>query len=360
MSRNTKSSWVVLPLTTIVAMVLTLLGSITAPASAVASDPIIPPTPSCTVTLVSGDPVTAPPAPTCYDPSGSDLDEFLVPLYYDGAGLEVLYVDTNQNRYWSDRPNSTMGASQVSVRSKQYIPSSGMYGITHSWFLGFNTAVTVPAGLNNYWVSVGQCITSAGITVREATAFITNEPGADGRYIGYVYPRAGTTGADALDTEPAFRVYDGSTRAIPLVTEKNNQRGLRPGKIWTVTFFLEDRSSVDGSGAGTRRVGAEVQVDVPSCGSGSGEPPETDPSAVKPQAKIIVLKRGPVYSKVKVVLGSRKATQPTRYRVIRDPRRGPTLRKTYLTKYKAVTYYKVKRGTVVNVRSKTVLAKRRV
>ncbi|MDQ5932121.1 MAG: hypothetical protein QG649_206 [Patescibacteria group bacterium] len=355
MSRNTKS-WVVLPLTTIVAMVLTLLGSITAPASAVAGDPIIPPTPSCTVTLVSGDPVLAPPAPTCYDPSGSDLDEFLVPLYYDVSGNQVIYRSASWSPYKWDQPNSSRGSSQVSVFAATYDSVMGGYVDKHSWTLSFNTASIAQPPANAYWVVVGKCDWTAGSPFRPVTAFFRNEVGVDGRYVGYLSLETGVT-----EPAEAMRVLDGATVGLPLVVDEY-QLGLPADndqvEIFEVAYWLEDRSTVPGSGVGTRRMGAKLQISVPACRY-DGNDPGTGTS-VKPQAKIIVLKRGPVYSKVKVVLGSRKATQPTRYQVIRDPRRGPTLRKTYLTKYKAVTYYKVKRGTLIKVRSKTVLAKRRV
>lgn len=345
------TSWVVAAITTLLITSLPVLGSVSA-ASAVPGDPIIPTSPSCVVQLVTGDPATAPPAPTCYDPSGSDLDEFLVPHYVDASGRRVLYVDQNMNMYWNDRPNSTKGASQVSVQSQHYDPSVGMYVNGHAWVLGFNTAVTAAAGSESYWVTVGGCL--GNDKIRQATAYFRNEP-SDGRYVGYVYPQATHDGGDALDTQPALRVYEGSTVGIPLVSSAYMGAGLVSGHIYTVKYWFEDRNSLQGSGAGTRRLGGQVTVEVPDCKIAT-----QDPVGVAPQAKIVVLKRGPAYSQVKVVLGSRTATVPTRYQVIRDPRWGLTVRKTYLSKYKVVRYYKVKRGTVIKVRFKTVLARRRV
>jgi hypothetical protein len=347
-------SAVVATITTLLITALPILGSVSA-ASAVPGDPIIPTSPSCVVQLVSGDPVTAPPAPTCYDPSGSDLDELLVPVYTDGYGWPVSYVDSGMGPLNNAGPNSTYGASQVSVQSKEYDPASGMYVVRHGWMLTFNTSVTAAPTPDSYWVTLGECKTAAGFTTRLATAFMRNEAGADSRYIGYVLPEAdGENGTSVFDTQPAYRVLDGATIGMPLVADSPYKLGLDPGMTYTVKYWLEDRNSLATSSGAGSRLGGQVSVYVPKCGGDVTPPADT----VKPSAKIIVLKRGPVFRTVKVVLGSRQATAPTSYKVIRDPRRGPTLRKTYVTKYKTVTYYKVRKGTVIKVRFNTTLLRR--
>lgn len=355
-----QSPWVV---ATITAFIMTLASLVSAPAThAAPGDPIIPTAPTCVVTLVSGDPATAPPAPTCYDPSGSDLDEFLVPLFYDSGGRQVIYQDAAWSPFKWDQPNSTKGASLVSVQTQRYDSSSGGYVGDHAWSLSFNTAVTGAPAANNYWVTVGECLGRLG--VRRVTAFFKNEVGqsADGRYIGYVYPSASAKGVSSLlDTQPIYRVYDGATVAMPLIYDEEMGAGVLSGYVYTVDFWLEDRSTLPNSGGGTRRLGASVTVDVPACSLGPSDPGD-DGSAtvVEPRAKIKVVKRGPVFSKVKVVLGSRKATVPTKYKVIRDPKHGRTLKKVYNTKFKVVKYHKVRKGTVVKVRFKTKVLKRRV
>ena len=351
MSLN-KQSWVVATITTFVMMLAALVS--TPAASAAPGDPIIPSSPTCIVTLTSGDPATAPPAPTCYDPSGSDLDELLVPVYYDASGYDVSYVNSNMGPYKTASPNSTNGASQVLVQTMRFDPSVGGYVKAHAWQLTFNTSVTATPSPNGYAVSVGSCVNS---NTRQVTASFRNEAGPDGRYIGYVFPQAYATGVTVLDTQPASRVYDGATVSIPLVYIAEDGNGIAGGYTYTVDFWLTDTSSVPGSGAGTRRLGGSVKVYVPSCKEGT-VPPST--STTKPQAKIVVLKRGPVFNKVRVVLGSRKATEPTAYKVIRDPRKGKTLRKTYDTKFKKVTYYKIRKGTVIKVRFQTKVLRRRI
>lgn len=351
MSRRFKP-WVVATLTALIATSLSMLGSVSS-ASAAPGEPIIPMTPSCVVELVTGDPATAPPAPTCYDPSGSDLDEFLVPVYVDSFGWGVSYVDPSMNPYAKDRPNSTRGASQVSVQAMWYDPSMGGYGYSgHAWRLTFNTSVTAAPSPNSYSVSVGGCV---GNNLRQVTASFRNEAGPDGRYVGHVYPQAYANGVNVLDTQPAQRVYDGSTVDIPLVYVAEDGNGILGGYTYTVDFYLTDTNSVAGSGSGTRRLGGSVKVNVPSCKPGST--PGTGDS-VKPRAKIVVLKRGKVFNVVKVMMGSREATQKTRYKVIRDPRKGRTLRKAYVTKHKVVTFYKVRKGTVVKVRYKSTSLRR--
>ncbi len=352
MPRNTQS-WVAAAITTLLIMAVPVLGSVPA-ASAAPGDPIIPTTPSCIIELVSGDPATVPPAPTCYDPSGSDLDELLVPVYTDGSGWDVSYVDSNMSPYKSSAPNSTNGASQVQVQSMRYDASLGGYVNGHAWRLSFNTSVTASPSQNGYSVSVGACV---GYNTRQVTANFHNAAGLDGRYVGHVFPRAYATGAGVLDTQPAYRVYDGASVAIPLVYVAEDGNGIIGGYTYTVDFWLTDTNSLPNSGAGTRRLGGSVKVDVPACNTGS-TPPSTGSSS--PQAKIVVLKRGPIFNVVKVVLGSRKATEPTKYKVIRNPRKGPTLRKTYDTKHKVVKYYKVRKGTVIKVRFKTKVLRRTI
>lgn len=345
MSQITKA-WVVATLTSFV-MVLSTLGGISA-ASAAPGDPIIPSAPSCVIELVSGDPATAPPAPTCYDPSGSDLDELLAPLYYDGNGKQVVYHNSESwSPYKWDQPNSTHGAGQVNVGATFFDPSLGYYVERFSWTLAFNTSVTAQPNANAYWVVVGDCKFGGAVPVRPATAYFRNEAGVDGRYVGHVSATTGTN-----QPVSATRVLEGATVGLPLIVD-SSQPGLSASteqdRTYHLTYWLEDRSTVAGSGEATRRIGMELSVLVRACNRNSGGTGST----VEPKAKIVVVKRGPVFSKIKVVLGSRKATEPTRYKIIRDPRRGPTLRKTFNTKFKVVTYYKVRKGTVIKVRFKT-------
>lgn len=338
MSQRTKS-WVVTTLTIFVAMVLSATVSIPA-ASAATGDPIIPTTPTCTVTLVSGDPATAPPAPTCYDPSGSDIDEFLVPYYFDANGYRVAYENGAWSPYKWDRPNSTNGASQVFVQSTYYDPAVGMYVNGHAWTLTFNTAVTAQPTANGYWVSVGACADAPGSDVRTATAFVRNESGLDGRYIGSVYPESYAKGITVARTQPASRVYDGATVAIPLVIDQYTP-GLTTDYTYTVKFWLTDRGEAWDDET-DRRLGATLSVYVPKC-SGS-----TSPSN-RPSARIVKLKPKPPFSKAKVVLGKRSVTKATKYRVVVNPKVGKTVRKTIVTKHK-VLRFKLRGGGVVKVR----------
>ena len=348
MSRITRS-WVAAAITTIFAMMLSTLGSISA-ASAVPGDPIIPTAPSCVIELVSGDPATAPPVPTCYDPSGSDLDEFLVPNINDANGRHIGYENGAWSPYKWDSPNSTNGASQVFVQSTYYDPAVGMYVNGHAWNLTFNTSITATPAANGYWVVVGDCLPGS-TSIRAATAYFRNEAGADSRYIGSVLPKAWSPKSVAVGTQAALRVLDGATIAVPLVSDVSQGSGLAAGYTYTVDYWLQDTNSLPDSGAGTRRIGGSVAIDVPTCNPFATVPPPAASAA--PKAKIVVLKRGPVFSKVKVVLGSRKATEPTKYKVIRKPLRGKTLRKTFNTKFKVVKYYKIRKGTVIKVRFQT-------
>lgn len=349
-----KKLWVLIaPMAVVLTMTAPIVG--VAPASAAPGDPIIPATPSCTVTLVSGDPAIAPP-PTCYDPSGSDLDEFLVPNVNDANGNHIAYEDGSWNPYNWDRPNSTNGASQVFVQSTHYDSTAGGYVNGPAWTLSFNTAITATPGPNTYWVSVGACkMGSQGLWVREATAYITNVAGSDGRYIGEVYPEATADGGGltAIDTKPVKRIYDGATIGIPLITFDVQKPGLNPGYTYKVKFWLADQGPAGDPANTARRLGATLLVDVPKCGT-SGTP-----ITVKPTAKIVLLHKGRVYNRVKVVLGSRQATKATHYRVIINPKRGKTIRKSYTVSYKAVTYKKIRKGTVIKVRFGTRVVLRR-
>ena len=319
------------------------------PSHAVPGDPIIPTSPSCVVALVpgSGDPSTAPPAPTCYDPSGADLDEFLVPPSTGPQG--VAYFDGSFNPYKSDAPNSTRGASQVRVQSMYFDAQMGFVN-GHAWDLTFNTAVTATPGPNGYWVEVGACISDE---VRVATAYFRNDvAGGDGRYVGYVLPTA-DGGADGVSvaTQPALRVLDGATVAIPLRYDAA-RAGLIGGVTYQVKYTLIDSNSLPNSGAGTKRIGGTVSVNVPTCRPVIQPPTQ----GVKPKAKISLVKKGRTFDTVKVVMGDKKAAAPTRYKVIRDPKRGRTLKKAFTVTYK-VKYYKVPKGTVVKVRYKSKTAR---
>ena len=349
MSLN-KQSWVVATITTFIMMLAALVGIPTA--SAVPGDPIIPLTPSCTVTLVSGDAATAPLAPTCYDPSGNDQDELLVP---SEAVSGVSYVGADMNPYWYDRPNSTNGASQVSVQSMYYDTTQGMFVKGHAWRLDFNTAVTAVPTANSYWVELGSCVNSS-TTARRVTAFFKNEVGTDGRYLTNVYPEASANngGVDVFDTEPASRVYDGATVGVPLITYKDRQPGLTPGYTYQVKFWVSYTGDVFSSE--TRQLGATQSVYVPKCGKGS-EP--VVGSAARPKAVITVLNKGRVFSRVKVALGGKQATRAT-YRVIRDPKHGRTIRKTYTTRHKVLRYDRVRKGTVVKVRFGGKVVRKRI
>lgn len=357
--RSTASRLIFTAPAALAACILTSLVAI--PGAAVPGDPIIPAAPSCAIELVSGDPATAPPAPTCYDPSGSDLDEFLVPYVTDANGKVVSYDNGVWSPYKWDAPNSTRGAGQVLVRSTYFSQTTGGYVSGHSWNLTFNTLVTATPAQNRYWVEVGACTREGG--PRTVTAYFANEVGGDSRYIGRVFPSASAEkdgGGVAFDTQPALRVYDGATVAIPLVSQAYQGNGLYGGYTYVVTYWLEDTSSLPNSGAGTRRVGGTVTVDVPNCDRHTNGPGTGTGTSAEPKAKIVVLKRGAVFSKVKVILGSRKATAATKYTVVRDPRQGRAIKKTFVTKFKSVKYRNVRNGTLIKVRASKLIAKRRV
>lgn len=342
MSRNTKS-WVVFALTSLFIPALTLLGS--APATAGQGDPIIPTSPSCVVTLVSGDPATAPAAPTCFDPSGADEDELLVPLVYSQVGYNVSYVNEDMNPYHTDRPNSTNGASQVSVQSMRYDPGQQMYVPGHAWVLYFNTAVTGPSSANTYWLSVGDCVETAGLEVRSVTAFVRNEPGDGGRYIGSFYPDASAPGVTVSDTATVTRVYDGATVGVPLIAGEFDP-GLFTGYTYTVGFWIDDIGTAEASGSTTRVLGALQTVYVPPCDGSTSTPPP--PLVATPMATITVVHWTRRYRDVSVALGSLRATKPTRYVVVIDPRRGRTIRRTFLTEHQVLSYH-VRKRTLVKV-----------
>lgn len=337
MSQRTKS-WVVTTLTIFVAMVLSATVSIPA-ASAATGDPIIPTTPTCTVTLVSGDPSLAP-APTCYDPSGSDIDEFLVPHYYDANGNSVVYDNGEFGLYNWDRPNPTNGASQVFVQSMYYDPAQWMYVNGPAWTLTFNTAVTAAPGANSYWASVGDCQHSYD-DVRPVTAWIRNEAGVDGRYISSVYPESWSEEITVAETVAMSRVYDGSTNGTSLLVDQNTP-GLFTGQTYTIRFWLADAGNAMHSTNPARRLGGIIKVFVPKCGTSAS------PSN-RPSARIVKLKPKPPFSKAKVVLGSRSVTKTTKYRVVVNPKVGKTVRTTVVTKHK-VLRFKLRGGGVVKVR----------
>lgn len=346
MSRNLMTRVVFAPVA-MLAMMASMLG-VTTTASAASSPPIIPLTPNCVVTLVSGDSATAPPPPTCFDPSGSDQDEFLVPYYLESNGYDVSYVDGQMNPYSSVAPNSTHGASQVIVQSMHYDNAFGGYTNGAAWRLDFGTTVLSVPTPNSYWIEFGECKTVAGITVRGTTAFVRNEIGQDGRYIGSIYPEASANGGavGVVDTVAATRLYDGSAVGIPLITFQDDKPGLTPGYTYQVKFWLADEGSAAYSGNPKRWLGATQSVVVPKCGTTTTQPG----SAASPKATITVVHRGHVFNRVKVVMGSRQATKATMYRVTRDPRRGRTVSQSYTVRCKTVEYRKVRKGTVVTVK----------
>lgn len=333
------------------ALFITIAG--TAPVAAAAGtpgDPIIPTTPSCSIILTAGDPATAPPAPTCYDPSGADLDEFLVPRYVDATGHSVGYEDGNWNPYNWDRPNSTKGASQVTVQSTRYDPAVGFYVNDHAWTLTFNTSVTGAEAGETYRAVVVPGTCNPQTSQWQVEWLAQNLPDATHRYIpsieGSIYRLADDTPLPPglIDEHVhAERVYDGHEASLGV-------ESMYPGTY----KFAATKGDKTSGWQGWR-------LEVPTCGRVRGPDADAnDTSAVKPRARIALVNRGAVFSKVKVVLGSQKASTPTRYKVIRDPRSGRTLRQSVSTSDK-VLRYRVRNGTLVKVVSgKTLLAKRRI
>lgn len=331
---------------------LTTIVAVATPADAAAGtpgDPIIPTTPSCSIILTAGDPATAPPAPTCYDPSGADLDEFLVPRYVDATGHSGGYEDGNWNPYNWDRPNSTKGASQVTVQSTRYDPAVGFYVKDHAWTLTFNTSVTGTEAGETYRAVVVPGTCNPQTSQWQVEWLAQNLPDATHRYIpsieGSIYRLADdTTLPPGMIDEyvHAERVYDGREASLGV-------ESMYPG---TYKFAATKGDKTSGW--------QDWRLEVPTCGSVRGPDADAnDTAVVKPRARIALVKRGAVFSTVKVVLGDRKATIPTRYKVIRDPRSGPTLRKSVATTRKTVRY-RVPNGTLIKVRAKTLLAKRRI
>lgn len=343
------------PLVVIVVPMLLVMSGI-APASA--STDTMPASPACVITLVSGDPSLAP-APSCFDPSGSDEDEFTVPNYTDANGNRVSYDKGDWNTLSYDRVYSSGGQAQVGLQAWVYDPSLGEYVVGATWTLNYNLEVTAEPTPNTYWVELGKCNhSSGGIPVREATAFVTNGAGADARFIRSVYPSAATLdgATETHDTAEITRVFDGATASTPLITFDLYKPGLETGTTYMVKFWQADVGSAKDWDNKSRILASKVRVYVPSCGGVNG--PST-----RPRAKISVISCRPASSNVRVELGSKAATKATKYRLVIDPRRGKTFRKTFTTAHKVVKLHRlhrVKKGTLIKVTFGKKVVKKRI
>ncbi len=317
MSRNTRS-WVVLPLTTIFALVLTLLGGISAPASAGPGDPIIPPTPSCTVTLVSGDPEVAPP-PSCFDPSGTDQDEYMAPIVPTDANGGIMGYYRDGTFLDMERIYTTGGAASFSVTSKYWDQASNSYVGGPSWILAFNTATTGIEAGEAYRAAVIPGTCNAQTSQWQVDWFVTNIADSSMRYIpqveGSVFRLADDTliPPGAYDTSlVAKRVFDGAEVSM-------GRESMSPG---TYKFSAM---------IGQRYSGWQSwRLEVPSCGSVNG--PDAENGGGSPETEVVI----PVGkfrqvrpTKMKAIVDSRKVKYPVRIKVAIDPKIGKTTIKTF-------------------------------
>ena len=279
-----------------------------------------------------------------------------MPYYLEPNGYDVSYVDENRTPYYYDRPNSTNGSSQVLVRSMHYDEVVGGYVDGPAWTLDYNTSITAEPTPNVYSVSFGECSSYIGVPFRRATATVYNEVGADGRYIGSVYPEASAMGGgvDVIDTQTVYRVYDGESVSVPLITFDETMPGLTPGYTYQVTFWLADSGNAGDDSNPTRWAGATQSVYVPECGD--SPPGHTQ----RPRASIKVVHHRHVFQTVKVVLGSRQATRPTTYQVERRTARGRTIHEKFTTRYKVVLYRQARSGDVFSVQFGAKVVRKKV
>lgn len=328
-------------------VILALLGVI--PAEAGAGEGI-PSSPSCLVTLISGDEAVALP-PTCFDPAGSDQDELVIPSILDpsGWGGEISYFINGEVVFDSEVPLSTNGLASLSITTQFWSPTSGLSD-GPSWRLDFNVEPVGVVPPDTYWVEVGGCFDRGWL--RHVTAYTRNEASADERLIHEVWPHTISVdgGTGTVGIKPMSRIFDGETASTALYTFEDTEPGLAPGVTYVVTFWQATKGSAVNSGNSTRFIAHRETVKIPSCSSDGGG------TQVSPKATIKVGKCRPRFCRVIVTLGSHKATKVTKYTVVK-PGKNPV----YRVRHKTVRYHKIKKGALIKVRAGGhVLAKKRV
>ncbi|WP_457110217.1 hypothetical protein [Marmoricola sp. URHA0025 HA25] len=198
----------------------------------------------------------APPAPTVFDPSGTDQDAFTIPVV-SGAG----YMSLDEATYYtSGATYPSGGVSQLQLKATS---CDGFGSCTDTPFtLVFNQAVTGTEAANKYHSVLGAC--DASLSQTRLTAYIENVADATGRYL----PEVSVTAYNIIGsgaTLQTMRVLDGETRVRDV---KGVGIGVAPGTN-TVKYYL-------GEPGASAPVYTE-KVWVPACGSEG--PPIGDPGA---------------------------------------------------------------------------------
>lgn len=323
MSQHNKSSWVAATLTSLI-MTVAALATIPA-AHAAPGDPIIPATPSCVVQLVSGDPATAPPAPTCYDPSGSDLDEFVVPQNaVNSSGHGVGYVDGNMNQYHP--VNSTNGASQVFIQATSYNPATGTTNNDYSWTLTFSQSVTGTEAGESYRAEVIPGTCNSTTSQWQVNWLVYNKPDVTQRYIPVIDGSVYRLADDDTTIPPGMideflrveRVHDGRESSLGI-------ESMYPGTY----KFAATKGSVTSGWQSWR-------LEVPSCGRYRGPDAADAPGTGTTTGSLTGKFRQLSPTKMKAIVNGRRVDYSVKVKIVIDPKVGKTVIKAFTMKPRSV------------------------
>lgn len=212
-----------------------------------------------------------PPAPICFDPSGSDQDECTAPSPSQDYMYEV--VENGASLHYGE-PTSSGGRATLTILVFNNNPPIGQYsGYSKTQFVvTFNTAETAQPASNQYSLVVSdQCTADPNVgDWRPVTVMATNVADDGHRYVADIY--AGTSGTTSEGgtgnivgyADHARRLMDGNTASIELSDTNNGVWGLRSG-------VYETSVHIDGADVPA----ATLHVVVPSC---DAVPPTATPS----------------------------------------------------------------------------------
>ena len=272
------------------------------------------------------------PAPISSDVSGSDQDQYYIPVSYFNHPTESFgeyYVNgvPKEGKKWY----STKGASKITITTDH---DSG------TWTFYYSDEATGVEATNKYSVDISTdgCKNNEGVKYRKISATFTNVADETGRAVPQVDPYVHGNGQGEGLSAPQYDIQDGHT-AIFTVGASQDRPGLPPGK-YTADFRVAKY-------AGKKKeiyIGKSINFTVPKCDSQSGQQGTTNSnpqaklkqvrSSFKPMMKAIlktkqagktrfVIKKanGKLVKRVKVQADSRKvvrfnAQKGTKYKVV--------------------------------------------